>query len=693
MQRWHYDNETGLIFLKSGVSNDFTVFQENDTDYNEFNSGEISNLCMSCSWILPGKPELMRLIQCNETDTSQQFNLDRKSGRLYNRNVGERGENKEFCVQTMGRKQYLVYGPCQFSSFGSVFENERSMAQSSVEIQSFKVAGNSIDFQPRSRNDRRGPHTSAKNNCGIPPSSGATTLEQNPWNCAVVVGNKTCSGTVISENYVVTTADCVSGEAILNVRVVAGHANVKVGSDSYALKEIIVHGLYKDASILYNVAILKLENSFQLSSSIYPICLPSENYCLDEKSRITISSVKQGQLISDLSILSENYDCLSKNPNDFLLDEMACVKQNDCDEFSAGSSVSHLNNGVFTLFGILGNGKSFGDCQESAVSTVLRISTHLNWIFHETGLEGRDDSVKFCGEDYYDAIGARFLELGAGDFESNDDGTDFKFAELNIEEPKIKKRRGGLFKKLENVQNSKITENSVKHFKKPLNEDVELISYITLGNHVVSHGETQAKIQGWVSVDQKLSVKNHFKNNHTEIEIYENAFPLAGINRKISFLKDCKTTARLGKKLGEFENSQFSGEGLSFEDLAYATARFSIHQNGKDVYFCTTLVPTNAKYTFFKFDLGTKNEQLVVFDVVNEIALVNVESDVFGSDKLCEEQNNEPPTENIWQSKPATKDYWKTVRNMGKTESLLLIDDLGQKTCYRDFKNGPLGQA
>ena len=94
--------------------------------------------------------------------------------------------------------------------------------------------------------------------------------------------NKTCSGTIISEDIVLTTADCVYGSDFKKVSIIAGHSNIELIEDKYQVTEIIIHGLYehdqKFNTDIYNIAILKLSNSFQLSASIYPICLPS-NVC------------------------------------------------------------------------------------------------------------------------------------------------------------------------------------------------------------------------------------------------------------------------------------------------------------------------------------------------------------------------------------------------------------------------------
>ncbi|XP_066986717.1 serine proteinase stubble-like [Macrobrachium rosenbergii] len=111
-----------------------------------------------------------------------------------------------------------------------------------------------------------------------------TTVNEFPWQVGLTstTGTKPyCGGSIVSNQWIVTAANCVNGVAASSVNVVVGEHNWATTSESTVTKrilasQIIIHPSYILSSVDNDIALIKLATpiTFQPDNKIAPVCLP-----------------------------------------------------------------------------------------------------------------------------------------------------------------------------------------------------------------------------------------------------------------------------------------------------------------------------------------------------------------------------------------------------------------------------------
>ena len=105
---------------------------------------------------------------------------------------------------------------------------------------------------------------------------------ENVWHVAICGTNSTtCSGSLINDNFVITSASCVCDQVtfpqslMVKMNKKFGCQTQELGSVDYSVTQIICHPMYNDTTLAYNVALLKLGRT--VDTSIFkPVCFPTD---------------------------------------------------------------------------------------------------------------------------------------------------------------------------------------------------------------------------------------------------------------------------------------------------------------------------------------------------------------------------------------------------------------------------------
>ncbi|KAM4627981.1 complement C2 [Polymixia lowei] len=110
---------------------------------------------------------------------------------------------------------------------------------------------------------------------------GSGTSYTRPWHVTITtVGQQTCSGSIVSQNWVLTAAHCF---ARASTQKVTRRVEVKYGENMVIAKEVIMHPKYNTAGLKrrnvsefydYDIALVHVNESIPLSWKARPICLP-----------------------------------------------------------------------------------------------------------------------------------------------------------------------------------------------------------------------------------------------------------------------------------------------------------------------------------------------------------------------------------------------------------------------------------
>lgn len=100
-----------------------------------------------------------------------------------------------------------------------------------------------------------------------------TDITSHPYQVAVLnFGYHRCSGSIISANWMVTTAACLSGDdSSMSVR--SGSTNSNSGGTLHSATRVIVHESYNSSIRDYDFALIQVSPAFTFSDSVQPITL------------------------------------------------------------------------------------------------------------------------------------------------------------------------------------------------------------------------------------------------------------------------------------------------------------------------------------------------------------------------------------------------------------------------------------
>jgi secreted trypsin-like serine protease len=219
-------------------------------------------------------------------------------------------------------------------------------------------------------------------------------LAQFPWQAALFIGSYfVCSGSIISEEWILTAAQCIEGTS--TVTVLAGIVDLNGTGAVVQSSELILHKDYDPYNFINDIGLVQLSTPLTFTRYLAPIALADN--LLEDGLDVTVSgwgaTVSDGDesqllLYADL-VTIRNSECTAIYGNT-ILDSIVCaesgtaVLKNICTGDGGAALVLDVETdpvhvGLVSFFG-------GGSCESGYPSGSTRTASFRIWIRDETGV-------------------------------------------------------------------------------------------------------------------------------------------------------------------------------------------------------------------------------------------------------------------------------------------------------------------
>lgn len=199
-----------------------------------------------------------------------------------------------------------------------------------------------------------------------------------------------CSGVILKDNLVLTTAQCVT--KYTSYQVAVGRRSVNSDSDgrTHFIKKHHIHPRYVEGRPENDLAVIELRDRIRFSSTVMAACLPEKDFAESILMQGDLPAVVtgwreptdtpdfRGALMLNHLAYNRLPQCLDTYP-DLMTNKMGCTAARpraDC-TMSAGSPLLTLYREVFFLTGVVSKPPN-ADCSKGYV--FQKVSRHLSWL-------------------------------------------------------------------------------------------------------------------------------------------------------------------------------------------------------------------------------------------------------------------------------------------------------------------------
>ena len=189
-------------------------------------------------------------------------------------------------------------------------------------------------------------------------------IKESLWHVAICTDSNStvCSGSLINDNLVITTANCVCNNNNISAEMISVKVNKNYGCPTeeinaieYDVSQIICHPLYNNSTLKYNIALLRLAVIVN-TSAFAPVCLPlpdSDLNILTVNNIVGIYGYREfGKLSSSAdgsgSGVNNDYAVNNSDVEEFYLQVTRVVPNVDCTLAYNRSSISITNQMICT---------------------------------------------------------------------------------------------------------------------------------------------------------------------------------------------------------------------------------------------------------------------------------------------------------------------------------------------------------
>ncbi|XP_040844954.1 ovochymase-2 [Ochotona curzoniae] len=252
-----------------------------------------------------------------------------------------------------------------------------------------------------------------------------------PWQVSLKQGQKhICGGTIISPQWVITAAHCITSRNIgANLNVTAGEHDLsqkEPEEQTFRIKTVIIHPHFSPKKPMdYDIALLKMAGTFQFGQFVGPLCLPKPGKRFE--TGLVCTTAGWGRLTEDgvfsqvlqevnLPILSQE-KCVAAlltltrpfNGKTFLCTGFPEGGRDACQGDSGGSLMCQSKRGIWTMAGVtswgLGCGRSWTnnalENKQGSPGIFTDLSKVLPWIYEHIQTGNKKKSTKAqCSEQH-----------------------------------------------------------------------------------------------------------------------------------------------------------------------------------------------------------------------------------------------------------------------------------------------------
>lgn len=226
-----------------------------------------------------------------------------------------------------------------------------------------------------------------------------TTRFDAPWLAALFTKDpdqdvQICSATIISEDYLLTAAQCFDTHGRFNVYVRVGDYNFQhdeADQEDFLIDKLWIHEDYRAFSLDSDIALIKIERNYgrgiSLSSRVKAACLPRVGDSYEDLSScsvtgrgiIDVARVRLQPRQAQLKILNDE-ECKLRMGNNYTSSMVCAGNQNFINPCSVdqGGPLTCLVKDRHTLYGIISSTQNCGLFRGSDIYT--RVTKFLRWI-------------------------------------------------------------------------------------------------------------------------------------------------------------------------------------------------------------------------------------------------------------------------------------------------------------------------
>ncbi|KAM6908987.1 serine protease 27-like [Xenentodon cancila] len=234
-----------------------------------------------------------------------------------------------------------------------------------------------------------------------------------PWQIALYIdGFFQCGGSLITDQWVLTAAHCITSGDVNNAEVHLGvnNLNFDPNEETVKLEEVICHPAYDSNTYNNDICLLKLAVQVSFTDYIKPVCLAAEDSTFYDWDHTWVTGFGSMEMRSNTTLqevdvpIVGNKRCQCYLPQFHITENMLCAGLDDggkdsCQGDSGGPMVVHHENMTWVQAGVVSFGE--GCARPLAPGVYTRVSQYQRWILDTvTGMTPGFVTYMSSGWDY-----------------------------------------------------------------------------------------------------------------------------------------------------------------------------------------------------------------------------------------------------------------------------------------------------